>query len=564
MNTKATLVIVTALVIGLGGAATFSWVRGQQPADNTSSDHGQSQERHDHDEADHTGHDHGEADHTGLDLDEDEHAGHDDDEHGEHDEETLITLSDQERSALGISVATATSGSVTRRIKLPGAVVLNADRVAHIVPRAPGIVREVLKDVGDALHEGEVIAWLESAELGDAKVDYLAKWSELGCCTIDLARARDVHDNTVHFLSVLEGSPSLEVLRETQGKAMGDYRSELVSAYAELTITREAYQRETRLLERKVASESEHQTAEAEYKKADALYAAKRDSIAFAIQRDLLEAEQALRVRKMEVKGAERRLYVLGLTRDDIHTLELLAQQDAGAPEEEHVCTDPNCTGCAADAASGHDAEPVDLHAIEEKLAWYPLRAPFDATVIDKHLTLGEKHGDDSDAFTVADLSSVWVDISVYQKDLPYVKKGEVVQISAGKGTIATEGVISFVGPTIDQTTRTALARVVLPNPDGLWRPGLFVTAELSEGGETVPVVVPKKAVQQIEGESVLFVEEHDGFKAVPVSLGRSDRNSVEVLAGLKSGQRYVVNGGFELKAKIVTSGMDAHAGHGH
>ena len=552
MNTKATLVVVTALVIGLGGVATFSWVRGQQPAGNTSSDHGQGQELRDHDEDEHAGHDH------------DEDAGHGEDEHAEHGQEALIKLSDEERSTLGISLATATSGSVTRRITLPGEVVLNADRVAHIVPRAPGIVREVLKNVGDALHEGEVIAWLESAELGDANVDYLARSAELGRCTIDLARARAVHDNTVHLLSVLEETPSLEVLRETSGAAMGEYRSELVSAYAELTIAREAYQREKRLLERKVASESEYQAAEGEYKKADALYAAKRDSIAFAIQRDLLEAQRDLSVREMELKGAERRLYVLGLTHGDIQTLELLAKRGPGAPSKEAVCDDPNCTGCAAGAVSGRDAKPDDLYEIEEKLAWYPLRAPFDATVIEKHLTLGEKHGDDANAFTVADLSSVWVDISVYQKDLPYVRKGDVVHISAGKGAIAAKGVISFLGPTIDETTRTALARVVLPNPDGRWRPGLFVTAELSEGGGTAQIVVPKAAVQQIEGESVLFVEEHDGFKAVPVSLGRSDRNGVEVLSGLKSGQRYVVNGGFELKAKIVTSGMDAHAGHGH
>ncbi len=184
--------------------------------------------------------------------------------------------------------------------------------------------------------------------------------------------------------------------------------------------------------------------------------------------------------------------------------------------------------------------------------------------MIDKHLTLGEKHGDDSNAFTIADLNTVWVDINVYQKDLPHVRKGAAVRISAGRGTTGTEGVISFVAPTVDEKTRTALARVILPNPQGTWRPGLFVSAELSIGEESTSVVVPKTAVQRIGEEPVVFVDANEVLRPVRVSLGRGDTTRVEVLSGLTPNERYVVEGAFELKAKIVTSGLGAHAGHGH
>jgi cobalt-zinc-cadmium efflux system membrane fusion protein len=184
--------------------------------------------------------------------------------------------------------------------------------------------------------------------------------------------------------------------------------------------------------------------------------------------------------------------------------------------------------------------------------------------VIEKHLTLGEKHGDDAGAFTVADLSSVWVDIAVYQKDLAYVKDGMNVAVSAGAGMPSAPGTISYVSPVVDEKMRTAMARVVLPNSSGEWRPGLFVSAEIAIGEESASIVVPKSAIQRMGEEQVVFLDTVAGLKPVPVSLGRGNATRVEVLSGLVAGQRYVTQGAFELKAKIITSGLGAHAGHGH
>ncbi|UCE60248.1 MAG: efflux RND transporter periplasmic adaptor subunit [Phycisphaerales bacterium] len=473
-------------------------------------------------------------------------------------------MNEGERHELGIKVATAGSGTITTRINLPGEIVLNADRLAHIVPRAPGIVRQVLKSVGDAVTTGEVMAWLESSELGEAKVDYLAKWTELGCCTLDLARAQAIHDNTVRLLEVLKSSPSLETLRDMNGSEMGENRSVLVSAYAEFVFAEAAYLREKPLFEKRVASERDYQATQAEYQKADAAYAATRDSVAFKIQRDLLEAKQAQRVREIELEGARRRLYVLGLTSEEVAALELLGQTQTGTNKETHKCNDPNCKGCGQNVSAGQGDTLAALRETEEKLAWYPLRAPFDGTVIDKHLTLGEKHGDDSNAFTIADLSSVWVDIRVYQTDIASVKEGQWVRVAAGDGMVEARGVISYVSPIVDEKTRTALARVVLPNVDGSWRPGLFVTAEVSAGEDSARILIPKTAVQRLDEESIVFLDTDDGLRATPVRLGRGQDTHVEVLSGISTGQRYVTRGAFELKAKLVTSDLDPHAGHGH
>jgi cobalt-zinc-cadmium efflux system membrane fusion protein len=183
---------------------------------------------------------------------------------------------------------------------------------------------------------------------------------------------------------------------------------------------------------------------------------------------------------------------------------------------------------------------------------------------VDKHITLGEKVGDDSEIFVVADLSTVWIDLSITQKDFPYVREGVEATISAGYGVPDAVGSIDYVSPVVGEVTRTATARIVLANPDGLWRPGLFVSANLLVAETEVPVVIPRTAAQYLDEEWVVFVEQGDGFEPVPVTLGRGDEDRVEVVAGLRHGQRYVAAGAFECKAKVVTENIDPHAGHGH
>lgn len=461
----------------------------------------------------------------------DSHDRHDeheaDHEHHDHEAGIVVRLGEKEREALGLELATVGPGKLQIQVTLPGEIKLNEDRHAHIVPRAPGIAREVYKCLGDTVRAGEVMAILESVDIGAAKLDYLSKRQQLDLAKTDLARVKAVHKNTIAMLDLLKASPRLEELRRTKDIEMGENLNRLITAYADLVFAQAAYLREKPLYEKRISSQEEYLTAESEYKKAEARYITTRDSIAFTVRRTLLEARRARRVAEFDLKAARRQLRILGLTDGDIKAL-------------------------------------VEDRDDEERLSWYALRAPFNGTVIEKHISLGEKLGDDAGAFTIADLSSVWVDLAVYQKDLPYVKKGQKVFISAGSGIPDVAGTIACMIPLIGEKTRTALARVVLPNPEGHLRPGLFVTAKVSAEGIDVPLLIPKTAPQILEEKTVVFVQTDEGLEARVVSLGGCSQTHVEVLAGLSPGQRYVVKGAFELKAKIVTSGLGAHAGHGH
>ena len=105
-----------------------------------------------------------------------------------------------------------------------------------------------------------------------------------------------------------------------------------------------------------------------------------------------------------------------------------------------------------------------------------------------------------------------------------------------------------------------AKARVVLPNPHGEWRPGLFVNVELTTEEMTVPVAVRAEALQTFRDWNVVFIQAGDRYEVRPLELGRRDDAFVEVLSGLAAGQRYVAKNSFVLKADVLKAG----ASHDH
>jgi cobalt-zinc-cadmium efflux system membrane fusion protein len=194
-----------------------------------------------------------------------------------------------------------------------------------------------------------------------------------------------------------------------------------------------------------------------------------------------------------------------------------------------------------------------------ENLTTYPLRAAFDGTVIDKHIAPGEAVARDRILFVIADLSDVWVEIDVYLNAIDLVAVGQPVRLSMPDGSVTVDARVSHVSPIVDQATRTVTARVVLANPDGRWRPGLFVDAFVARPVEAV-VVVPRRALHEIEGRTVIFAVEEDHFEARPVVVGVIGRASAEIKSGLEPGERFADQSSFLVKAEL----LKGEAGHEH
>ena len=242
-------------------------------------------------------------------------------------------------------------------------------------------------------------------------------------------------------------------------------------------------------------------------------------------EQDYLEAEQALAEARIELRSSEQKLHALGLSEEAVEAL---------------------------------DAEH------DEAITRYEIRSPISGVVTKKHISLGESLGADAGIFTVVDTSSVWVNLTVYTKNLGAVRLGQEVTLRVDHSGVQAHGEISMVTPFVEESTRSATARVVLDNSDGRWMPGTFVTGFGSTTEENLPVVVARDAVQNIEGRNVVFVEHEGSFEMTTVSLGRMDRVNVELTAGLEPGMRYVSTGSYQLKATVITSDLGSHAGHGH
>ncbi|MCR8717825.1 efflux RND transporter periplasmic adaptor subunit [Pseudomonas syringae USA007] len=181
----------------------------------------------------------------------------------------------------------------------------------------------------------------------------------------------------------------------------------------------------------------------------------------------------------------------------------------------------------------------------------YELIAPFDSMVVEKHLGIGEMVNEASNAFTLSDLSRVWATFGVAPRDLDKVVVGRPVIVSAPDLNARVEGKIGYVGSLLGEQTRAAAVRVTLANPQGAWRPGLFVSVEVAAEQSSVAVSVPDSAVQSIEEKPSVFVRNAEGFQLTPVTLGRRDGGHVEIVKGLAAGTQVAAAGSFILKSEL-------------
>jgi membrane fusion protein, heavy metal efflux system len=193
-------------------------------------------------------------------------------------------------------------------------------------------------------------------------------------------------------------------------------------------------------------------------------------------------------------------------------------------------------------------------------LTRYEIRAPISGTIVEKNLSVGQAIKEDANIFTLADLTSVWTEMTVYAKDMNVIRVGQKVTVKSAEFDGSAEGVVSYVGALAGEQTRTAKARVVLPNPNSAWRPGLPVNIEVEAAESEVPVAVSADAIQTLRDWSVVFGRYDNAFEARPLKLGRSDGKMVEVLKGLSAGEKYAARNSYVIKADIGKAG----ASHDH
>ena len=190
----------------------------------------------------------------------------------------------------------------------------------------------------------------------------------------------------------------------------------------------------------------------------------------------------------------------------------------------------------------------------------YTLKAPIDGVITRKNVATGQVLELTQMLFEVADLNTVWAEMNIPIKDLGLVKAGQKVTVRASSFEQNTQGTITYIAPLVDLQSRTATARVVMPNLKQNWLVGLPVNIDLVADEVTVPLAVSLEAIQSLQYGDVVFGHYGDAFEARPVTLGRSDSKNVEVLSGLIAGEQYAAGNSFVVKAELGKAG----ASHDH
>lgn len=196
----------------------------------------------------------------------------------------------------------------------------------------------------------------------------------------------------------------------------------------------------------------------------------------------------------------------------------------------------------------------------------FDIASPFAGVVVARDVSLGEMATPGDTLFTLADLSEVWIELDIFERDLTRVRVGQsVVVTTAAYADRSFPGRIVYIGDILDPSKRTVRARVEIPNGDGALKPGMFATANIQVGVGGPPlVVVPQDAVQEVEQKQVVFVpgDRAGEFRALPVEVGETlEGGRVVIRSGLAAGARIVIAGAFALRSELAKSEIGEH-GH--
>jgi len=342
-----------------------------------------------------------------------------------------LELAPDVKATIGLSVEEVRPRAFRFSVVAAGKVRANQDKVAFVGPIIQGKISRVFANWGDWVKQGQVLAYLESVEVGQAKAAYF-------------------------------------------------------KARAELEVAKANLRRKKRLFEEQIIPE-----------------------------KDLLAAEAQFTSAQTEADAAEKALHVIGFTEEEVASL----------------------------------SESHDLTAV------MPIVAPIAGTVVDRQAVLGAQAEPSSNLFKIVDLSTLWVDADVYEKDLDKVRPGQRVEISVIAYPDETfSGRVSYLGDTLDEETRTTVVRTVVQNRENKLKPGMFATVRIITTAKAAAMILPEGAVVQEGGKSMVVVEEANHYRLREVQVGLTSDGMTEVVSGLNYGDRVVTAGHRQIVAQLMGS----------
>lgn len=418
--------------------------------------------------------------------------------------------------AAGVRTETVAASPLADHAWRTGRVVVNDDRVAHISPPVEGVIREVRVRLGEDVPAGQVLAVIDSKEVGQAKLDLVTARVALAAEREREEWARTTAANTEALIAAVTAGKSVaEIDAAFRDRPVGDRRLQLMAAYTSRDQLRA--QLESDKASGGAVPGVVRRKDEAAFDAAEAGFQALREELRFQARQQARAADLRLKEAAAAHDIARTRLLTLGYAADRIERM------------------DPIREGPAA--------------------ARFEVVAPFAGTVVEKHAVLSERVTAQFQMFQLADLSAVWVQADAFEADLPLLRdlrgRGLVFRAPAA-GVGERPAAVLYAGDLVDRASRAVTVTATAPNPDRALKPGMYVEVGLPRGGSAPVVHVPAAAVQRHQGGTFVFVlRGGDEFRRTDVELGREAGDRVEVTAGLRPGDVIAAAGGFVLKSEL-------------
>lgn len=445
-------------------------------------------------------------------------------------------------------------------ISATGKVGPNTNEVVKVGPRIAGKIVSVHANIGDVVSRGQTLATISSVELAQARAAYRQADARVNA-------AEQVYDQQIKLakLGAFTNRP-LEEAKSEHNASKGDlaqvrgevsqYKSELVRAESELAQCVARFARAKDLYQDKIISKQDYEAAEAEYKRDSADVEAAKAKIRQA-EAKLQESKDRTQVAKTYL-DREQKVYGSGL----LSTRELQTAKAA-------------LTAAKLERSAAADTIRVLGASVSGLGDTIAIVSPISGRVVERSINLGEMVEPSSNMFTVMNLSNVWVEASVYEKDLAKIKKGQSVQIRTNSFPDKPfTGKVTYIGDLLDSASRTAKVRCAVSNPNGLLKPEMFATVDIVTASRGSAVLIPKQAVLDDSGKKIVFTTctecpedkvKHSAcgeYDRREVVLGPAHGSNVEVISGLKPRDEVVVEGQYQLKTALSSGALEAGCSH--
>lgn len=465
----------------------------------------------------------------------------------------FVHVDRRQQEDLGISTVEISSGTISAVLNAPGQVIPDESQFAYITPRAKGVIREVRAQIGQFVPKGSLLVSIDSSEVAQARLSLIDALLRLEIARAKLNWQESIYHNALDLIQMLQERPDPDAIqRAFADRPVGRAREKLLTAYANFHLSEIASERYGQLSRKEAVPVALAQQKEARHQVAKATFQGLMDRMAFEVTLDYTRARQALREARTAVKVARETLRVFGVPIDEI-----AKQFESGELTGDHAEDGPEETLRQAAESAAHPSRDVsDLMKAEgEPVSTYELRAPFDGVVLERERIVPGVIVDGTHRlFTMAGLETVWVEAHVHESDFDLLRrsrKGWVEFTSPAYPGEAFRGEVLYTGDMVDQKSRTIRLLATAENPDRKLKPGMFVTIEIhSEGARKVPKI-PRAALLTDNDTRFVFVQVGpERFERRRVEVAGRSGEVAAVLSGLKPGERVVVRGAFELKAK--------------